>query len=64
MILQNFVPHPRYHGREVGEIADQARRGAVVGTTESVVTRRAPLPEWATPVTVEDMKRLVRQCRR
>ena len=24
VILQNFVPHPRYHGQEVGEIADRA----------------------------------------
>ena len=26
VILQNFVPHPRYYGREVAEIADQAAR--------------------------------------
>src|ERR1700675_3234054 len=26
MILQNFVPHPRYYGREVAEIADAASR--------------------------------------
>ena len=24
VILQNFVPHPRYYGREVAEIADEA----------------------------------------
>ena len=26
VILQNFVPHPRYHGREVADIADDAAR--------------------------------------
>jgi FO synthase len=26
VILQNFVPHPRYYGREVAEIADRAAR--------------------------------------
>jgi FO synthase len=26
VILQNFVPHPRYYGQEVGEIADRASR--------------------------------------
>src|SRR3954451_20140754 len=26
VILQNFVPHPRYYGREVADIADQASR--------------------------------------
>src|SRR5215217_1072462 len=27
VILQNFVPHPRYYGREVADIADEAARG-------------------------------------
>src|SRR4051795_11238685 len=27
VILQNFVPHPRYYGAEVGEIADEAQGG-------------------------------------
>ena len=26
VILQNFVPHPRYHGQEVADIADDAAR--------------------------------------
>ena len=26
VILQNFVPHPRYHGQEVADIADEAAR--------------------------------------
>ncbi len=34
VILQNFVPHPRYYGREVADIADQASsdRWAEAGT--------------------------------
>ena len=28
VILQNFVPHPRYYGREVADIADEARRAS------------------------------------
>jgi FO synthase len=62
VILQNFVPHPRYHGQEVGEIADRAARERWAGGGE-VVTRDAPLPAWASPVTVDDLKRLVRHCR-
>jgi len=62
LILQNFVPHPRYHGREVGEIADRAARARWSGEGERV-TGDAPLPDWANPITVEDMRRLVRRCR-
>src|SRR3954454_4916403 len=57
VILQNFVPHPRYYGQEVAEIADRASRerwadGKTAGS-------ELPLPEWATPVSVEDMKHLI-----
>ena len=41
VILQNFVPHPRYYGREVADIADEPRAGAgtaVAGTATGVVT--------------------------
>ena len=62
VILQNFVPHPRYHGLEVGEIADRASQERWRGNGEPV-TRDAPLPEWANPITIEDLKRLVRHCR-
>ena len=31
VILQNFVPHPRYYGAEVAEIADQASRARWAG---------------------------------
>jgi FO synthase len=65
VILQNFVPHPSYYGREVAEIADAASRRRWSGDgDDGVVTGEAPLPEWATPITVDDMKRLVRECRR
>ena len=104
IILQNFVPHPRYYHREVAEIADEAARerwsgrgveGPAGFASEDVPTRssgfarqdapagrvgtsreRSPsgpstpqaardsLPDWATPITLEDMKLLVRECRR
>jgi FO synthase len=63
LILQNYVPHPRYYGREVAEIADRAarehwRNGGPARASDEVA------PEWATPITLEDMKLLVRECRR
>ncbi len=135
VILQNFVPHPRYYGREVAEIADEAARarwqdglggegaeegrvphltadttsqggeatlqggeatlqGGEAGTRDEVpeqasdpagaaawqpddtgaagedvggVVQEAPggvIPDWATPITLDDMKLLVRECRR
>ena len=65
VILQNFVPHPSYYGREVAEIADAAARRRWSGEADGgVVTGEAQLPEWATPITVEEMGRLVRECRR
>ena len=47
VILQNFVPHPRYYGQEPAEIAEEAaeelwRTGVASGP-------ELPLPEWATP---------------
>ncbi len=63
VILQNFVPHQRYYGREPAQIADQAARdywrtGVADGRPH------LPLPEWASPVSIEDMKRLIAECRR
>jgi FO synthase len=63
VILQNFVPHPDYYGREVAEIADAAARRHW-STDGEVVTGATPLPDWATPITVDEMKRLVAECRR
>jgi FO synthase len=74
VILQNYVPHPDYYGREVASIADAAARqrwssasgseAASNGDGATVVTGPEPLPDWATPITVGDMKRLVCECRR
>jgi FO synthase len=100
VILQNFVPHPRYYGREVAEIADlSARRrwgdrspsvgataveappeglrshtearkagGALSSRASTAVAleESAPpaYPPWAGEVSVDDIKRLIRECRR
>ena len=58
VILQNFVPHPRYYGAEPAEIADAAQRGA----RES--GEPLPLPTWATRIGLEDIRVLVEECRR
>jgi FO synthase len=62
VILQNFVPHPRYYGQEVAEIADEASRQR--WTTGRTIGSDLPLPDWATPVSVEEMKRLIAESRR
>ncbi len=58
LILQNFVPHPRYYGAEPAAIADEAQQG------ERPPAGELPLPGWATPITLDDMRSLVRECRR
>ena len=63
VILQNFVPHQRYYGREPAEIADAAAR-AYWRTGVAEERPRLALPEWASPVTIEQMKRLIAECRR
>jgi len=62
VILQNFVPHPRYYGQEPAEIADEAakefwRTGVASGP-------ELPLPDWACPISVPEMERLVAECAR
>ena len=62
VILQNFVPHQSYYGREPAKIADAAagaywRTGVWSGPERDA-------PAWACPVSVEDMKRLVREAGR
>jgi FO synthase len=92
VILQNFVPHPRYYGAEVADIADAAARerweegggvplrsGVLFFAPESPAddpralaaknpasggTPPPSLPTWATPVSVEDIKRLIAECKR
>src|ERR687891_1809378 len=63
LILQNFVPHPRYYGREVADIADAAAKDRWSGDG-SPLSRELPMPDWATPITLDDMKLLVRETRR
>jgi FO synthase len=63
VILQNFVPHPRYYGREVAEIADEAAQERWTGDG-SPLSGEEPMPGWASEVTVEEMKRLISECRR
>ena len=55
VILQNYVPHQRYYGREPAEIADAAaadywRTGISRGPS-------LELPAWACPITVDDLVR-------
>ncbi|HXA55473.1 MAG TPA: 5-amino-6-(D-ribitylamino)uracil--L-tyrosine 4-hydroxyphenyl transferase CofH [Solirubrobacteraceae bacterium] len=63
VILQNFVPHQRYYGREPAQIADEAAR-EYWRTGVADDRPRLPLPEWACPVSIEDMKRLIAETRR
>jgi FO synthase len=87
VILQNFVPHPRYYGAEVAEIADEASRQrwgrggtpsslgsfekpgqlSELSSRQSSAKRSEgvpPLPPWANPVGIEEIKRLIQECRR
>ena len=62
VILQNYVPHRRYHGEEPAEIATQAaeaywRTGLHDGPG-------VPAPAWSSPVGLDDMRRLVAEARR
>jgi FO synthase len=62
VILQNFVPHRRYYGEEPADIATEAaeaywRTGLHEGPVHGA-------PPWATPVGIEDMKRLIAETRR
>ena len=62
VILQNFVPHRRYYGEEPADIAtDTAERFWRTGVSE---TPHEDLPTWATPVSIEAMKRLIREAKR
>jgi FO synthase len=63
VILQNFVPHQRYYGQEPAEIADAAAR-AYWQTGVADGRPSVPLPDWASPVSIDDMKRLIAECRR
>ncbi|HYI36852.1 MAG TPA: 5-amino-6-(D-ribitylamino)uracil--L-tyrosine 4-hydroxyphenyl transferase CofH [Thermoleophilaceae bacterium] len=53
VILQNFVPHPRYYGAEPAQIADDAQRTQTAGDAAS-------MPSWGQDVTLDEMRALVR----
>src|SRR3954464_8151772 len=57
LILQNFVPHPRYYGEEPAEIADVTQNKGL-----SDPAQRVPLPAWASEIPLDDMRVLVRAC--
>ena len=62
IILQNFVPHRRFHGEEPAEIASAAadqfwRTGLHAGPVVDA-------PDWSTPVTIDDLKLLIAEARR
>src|SRR5687767_5516096 len=64
VILQNFVPHRRYHGEEPAEIATEAAREYWRTGLSDPARPDVPAPAWSSPVTVDDMERLVREARR
>jgi FO synthase len=83
VILQNFVPHPRYYGAEPAQIADEAQNGEravhasgrtgagqgeqvprTSGRTHAGHVEPVPMPAWADPVSLDDMRALVRESRR
>jgi FO synthase len=59
VILQNFVPHPRYYGAEPAEIADRGQRAEGRGQRAEI-----PMPSWGSNVSLDEMRTLVRECRR
>jgi FO synthase len=62
VILQNFVPHQSYYGREPAEIADGAARE--YWRTGLSSGPELDAPPWSSPVTLEEMVRLVGEARR
>jgi FO synthase len=55
VILQNYVPHPRYYGQDPAKIADANQK-------EGGHADPLPLPAWASEITLDDMRVLVRAC--
>jgi len=57
VILQNFVPHDAYYGQEPAQIADEAsQRYWRTGIGEQP---HNDVPDWATPVSIAEMERLI-----
>ncbi|MGO9975245.1 MAG: 5-amino-6-(D-ribitylamino)uracil--L-tyrosine 4-hydroxyphenyl transferase CofH [Solirubrobacteraceae bacterium] len=61
VILQNFVPHQSYYGREPAEIADTAARD--YWRTGLAAGPQLDAPAWASPVTLQQMRELVATAR-
>jgi FO synthase len=57
VILQNFVPHQSYYGREPAQIADAA--ASEYWRTGIAERPDVAAPGWATPVSLQDMRTLV-----
>jgi FO synthase len=62
VILQNFVPHQSYYGREPADIAEGA--AAEYWRTGVADGPQLDAPKWACPVSLDDMKRLIAETRR
>lgn len=67
VILQNYVAHPRYYGKDVAEIADEAARrrwsGSGNGNGSDDAPQSLPRADWAEEVAIEEMIGLVEACR-
>jgi FO synthase len=61
LILQNFVPHPRYYGEEPAEIADSVQ---MADGRWQRAEGGVSMPSWATDVSLDEMRFLVRECKR
>jgi FO synthase len=60
IILQNFVPHRRYYGEEPAEIATEAaERFWRTGLRTAGNRTHPPVPEWASPVSLDDVVELI-----
>jgi FO synthase len=62
VILQNFVPHQSYYGREPAEIADAA--AADYWRTGIGHHPQLDPPAWSSAVTIEDLKALIAEAKR
>jgi FO synthase len=64
IILQNYVPHPKYYGQEVAEIADEASRARWTSGISNGDGTPREAPDWASPVSIDDLKRLIAETKR
>ena len=62
VILQNFVPHRRYYGEEPADIATASAEA--YWRTGLHADPDVPAPTWSSPVTIDDMRRLVGEAKR